>query len=110
MSLEKEWEKERIHHKYGSIWLALSSVGILALIALTVTLVKYHRPLYDTFDVILMVTVGVLLGAVYMESSQRLGKNYKRELAETDEKSARAQPNPKQETKAHDGKFEETHA
>jgi len=52
LSLEKEWEKERIHHKYGAIWLALSSVGILALIALTVTLVKYHRPLYDTFDVI----------------------------------------------------------
>ena len=57
-----------------------------------------------------MVTVGVLLGAVYMEGSQRLGKSYKRELAKTDERNSHAKPNPKPETKAHDGKFEGMHA
>jgi Na+/melibiose symporter-like transporter len=86
LSLEEEWARENIRHKYYSLWFVLSHVGIMALIFLVVILVKYYRPLYDTHDVIVAVAVGTIVGAIYVQSQYILGKHYTRKLAEVDKK------------------------
>ena len=111
MSQANEHEKEKVHQKYGVIWLALSRLIILALIVLTVALVKYYRPLYETVDVIIMVAAGILLGAIFVQSAEMWEKSYRRNLTEVDEKSGvSTKPNPRQETKNHDARLEERHA
>ena len=90
MSQGKENEVEKVRQKYGVIWLALSRVAILALIVLTVALVKHYRPSYETVDVVLMVAAGILLGALFVQSAGMWEKSYRRDLAEVDAKGARA--------------------
>jgi len=93
LSLEEERARENIRHKYYSLWFVLSRVGAVALIFLVVPLVKYYRPLYDTLDVIVLVAVGTILGAIYVRSQDILGKHCARKLAEVDKKGTPDQPN-----------------
>ena len=109
MSQVEEREAEKIHQKYGAIWLALSRVFILALFVLAVVVARYYRPLYETVDVVILVAAGALLGAVFVQSAGLWEKSYRQDLAEVAEKSACSKPDSRQEIENHDARLEETH-
>jgi len=75
-------------HKYYSLWLLLARVGVLALLVPAVLLVQFYKPSYDTVDVIVMLAVGMILGAIYVRSQEKLAEHYARSLHEIDKKTA----------------------
>jgi vancomycin permeability regulator SanA len=92
LSYEKERAKEDISHRYHSLWFILVRVGVVALIFPAVMVLKFYRPLYSTPDVIVMLAVGIMLGAIYVRSHEMLAKSYERKLADLDKEEAPAKP------------------
>ena len=74
-------------HKYYSLWLLLARVGVLALLIPAVLLLQFYKPSYSTVDVIVMLAIGMILGAVYVESQEKLAKHYTRRSDETGKKT-----------------------
>lgn len=91
LSVEEEQRREDINHKYHFLYFALSNVGVLALFVVALLLVGFYRPFYNTVDVIIMLATGMILGAVYVESQDKLGERYRSRLAEADGKKTNAE-------------------
>jgi glucose uptake protein GlcU len=89
MSLEKEREKEKTVHKYSSLAFVMSRVGVLVLVMLSVISVRFFRPLYDTLDVIVVLAVGMILGAIYVRSQEKIEESYERKLEEIEKKDTK---------------------
>jgi glucose uptake protein GlcU len=89
MGLKKEWEKEKTVHKYSSYAFVMSRVGVLVLVLLSVISIRFFRPLYDTVDVIVILAVGMILGAVYVRSQEKISENFERKLEEIEKKDTK---------------------
>lgn len=88
MSLEEERVRGNIRHRYHFLYLVLAHVGVLALFVPAVLLVEFYRPSYNTVDVIVMLAVGMILGAVYVGSQDKLAEYYTHRLEEAKKKTA----------------------
>jgi len=85
LSLKLEHERESIQHRYHSLWLILARVGVIALFLPAVIIAKPYRPSYDTYDMIIIVAVGMILGVVYARTQEKLAEHYSSRLAKVDE-------------------------
>ncbi len=90
MSLEEERARGNIRHRYHFLYVVLARVGVWALFIPAVLLVEFYRPSYNTVDVIVMLAVGMILGAVYVRSQDKLAEYYAHRLAEADKITANA--------------------
>jgi glucose uptake protein GlcU len=45
--------------------------------------------LYDTLDVIVMLAIGMILGAIYVRSQEKIEENYERRLEEIEKKDTK---------------------
>jgi vancomycin permeability regulator SanA len=88
--LEEERVRGNIRHRYYFLYVILARVGVLALFIPAVLLVEFYRPSYNTVDVIVMLAVGMILGAVYVRSQDRLAEYYAHRLQEAEKKTANA--------------------
>ena len=48
-------------------------VGVAAVIVVAISVIHSYRPSYDVIDVLTILAVGMILGAVYSESQNRVG-------------------------------------
>lgn len=82
MNITKEWALENAGHKYWSFRWILSRVGVLVLLSASVLIVKLLRPEYGTIDVVVMLSAGMILGAFYVQSQDRIRERFKRKVEE----------------------------
>lgn len=80
MDLKKEWEKEKAVRKYSSLAFIMSHAGVVALLLLSALSIGYFRPLYNTVDMIVVLVIGMILGAIYVASQDKIAKGYERRL------------------------------
>jgi len=80
--MKKELALENAGHKYWSFRWILSRVGVLVLLSASVLIVRLLRPEYGTIDVVVMLSAGMILGAFYVQSQDRIRERFKRKVEE----------------------------
>ena len=86
MGLKAERKRESVLHRYYSVYLVLSRVGVLALFVIALLLVGFYRPSYNPVDVVAMLAFGMILGVIYVKSQDKLEEHYTIRLAEAGKK------------------------
>jgi Na+-translocating ferredoxin:NAD+ oxidoreductase RnfD subunit len=86
MNMKKEWALENASHKYWSFRWILSRVGVLVLLSASVLIVKLLRPEYGTIDIVVILSAGMILGAFYVQSQDKIGAHFKRKVEEIETK------------------------
>jgi uncharacterized membrane protein len=54
----------------------LFRVGMVAILSLTMVIVQTYRPDYQLLDILLVLAVGMLLGAFYVEGADRIDRHF----------------------------------
>lgn len=54
----------------------LFRVGIVALLSIAVVIAQVYRPSYQWVDILVLLAVGMVLGAVYMEVLDRIHNHF----------------------------------
>jgi uncharacterized membrane protein len=80
-----------IFQKY-SLAKMLFRVGVLAAVALAVSAVRFYKPAYDAIDTLVILAIGMMLGAVYVQSRDRISKHFARKGKEPSKQKAETEP------------------
>lgn len=86
VNVKKEWALENTRHKYWSFAWALSRAGVLVLLFVSVLIVKLLRPEYGAVDLVVILSVGMILGAFYIQSQDKIRERFKRKIEEIETK------------------------
>jgi len=86
VNMKKEWALENASHKYWSFKWILSRLGVLVLLSASVLIVKLLRPEYGTIDIVVILSAGMILGAFYVQSQDKIGERFKRKVEEIETK------------------------
>ena len=86
VNMKKEWALENTKHKYWSFAWTLSRVGVLVLLFASVLIVKLLRPEYGTIDMVVILAAGMILGAFYVQSQDKIREHFKRKVEEIETK------------------------
>ena len=86
MNVKKEWALENASHKYWSFRWILSRIGVLVLLFASVLIIKLFRPEYGTIDIVVILSAGMILGAFYVQSQDKIGERFKRKVEEIETK------------------------